>query len=207
MDWNAALVFLTVILIAVTAWYAVATWRLLAEAQRTREATFWPYVHAHVTRLSTGTNLANVAVVLELANFWNGPALGVRGYLHHDYLRFHSTPHAVDIGHGDLREVRFEKPGVAGIEPGQSVAKLWLEYRDLLGKKWATAVQILVGVSSGEDGAGRRYLSVTGMNIIEDSERVFPINCFHIAQLRLRSDDKGIPWPNDWTSPLEKPKL
>lgn len=182
--------------------------RQIRESERAREEAILPQVHlADVQYSAYGKEPAALVLTLDLVNVGRGPAFGVRGYLRMDRrLQYQSTPLAVDVdGGGVHRRLVIEEPyQVLSDDREEATGWLWLEYRDLRGKPWATAVQLRfrfgiggVGIFT-TDGYLQKALICTGIDVLDRTETVMALDHLYIDPSRQPRDDEGIPWPPLW---------
>lgn len=208
IDWT----IVGVIVGAVSGGVAVATWwinrRQLQAAEEAKRDAHRPRVHLASVDFSVYSNTpSGLLLSLRLVNLGAGAALGIRGYLHSEQrVRYESTPLAIDLdGHGTERILKLKAPyEVLGDDSSEVIARLWIECRDVIGRKWATAVQLRFRFGIGRTGLlvigvpERRDLVCLGVDVLDHTETAMALDRLYLDSSRLRRNDEGIPWPPLW---------
>jgi hypothetical protein len=163
------------------------------EAVRAREAALQPFVHADATRFwrvdpRDDTFPVRSSIDVYLRNVGAGPALSLRGRLDHQALTLEMVARVFPATVGGPGWSRDDSgPGPLLLEPGQEAglqfavtrgvvdgtlgpeAQLRLEYRDLIGRWWATTTPVKLTLV---DLDGRPTIETM---VADQEERVGPI--------------------------------
>jgi hypothetical protein len=196
-----------------------------AEMQRQREADLQPYVHVD-TDMSGAVRLVGAriktAVRVAVRNVGKGPALSVCSRLRHPWIKFVIPVHVDDESGGWTDEPSpegAEESGVLLLEPhgeghfvgfavgeaptGQRTidpATIVVEYRDLLGRWWATELLIHFGGQLGPDGFTADGFTDAQAVALDQEERVYPLPGPRIYQDRITEQPTPVPrrWWRFW---------
>lgn len=151
----------TVALILVTAWYAKTTRDQLGEAIAARQQALMPYIQ--VTDFSASVTVKDGKVTsfgarFDLANTGPGPALGVTGFLRDERMGglVYTFGHAFLASNERLKDFGVLLQTVHFREElfGQDFpTHVWIEYRDLLGRWWATRYPVKLEIP--KDGSSK----------------------------------------------------
>src|SRR5262249_13221974 len=128
---GAAEVFLAVVLIGVTLWYARSAKLQVEEARQARLTTLQPYVHVVGVAMSKNPD-PMVRLNLTLRNLGSGPALSLRMIAIQPTIRFQLSLSQLDLGAHETIERPIDAQAFTTPAPGQDTNNqigLCLEYR------------------------------------------------------------------------------
>ena len=194
--------YYTVKLARATTQYARTTDKQLEEIKSARLAGLQPYVHVvqaetSGAETSGGTSLKGLTLRLSLANMGPGPALSLRAYTTHKYIKFGGPMlDPRNLGpHQRVDDVILpEVTGIAQPPSGQTMpgkVGLRLEYRDIAGRYWKTTLRLKLRVATLSPGG----YSCDGVTVLDQTECVDEIDKPYIRQdtfETLREIDKDL---------------
>lgn len=198
----------TLVLVRITQGYARSAHAQVDEITR---SSVQPYLHVDHFDISTPVpaksslqyweslplqedsgRLPDLVLTFDVRNIGHGPAINVRAHIRHPWVDFGPTMNARQLDGGCVQNITIGPPREVRRGTGQHPPEYWLllEYRDILGRWWATTLTVVVGSTIGPEG-----VSVDRADIRDQSEHVE-----RIAGPRIRQETTQVQEWTPWTA-------